>query len=207
MSSDRLSDAPSQPPEELAALVRSRGEPLLEALDRHLPGAREDGEATASYVFVAAAELGFARDRCELYREVTKLHQIGLVYVPAVIATRPPAGRDATETAAFEGHFESGYSLARGAGIPEQVCLWLLRQRERYDGSGPEGLGGDRIPLESRLIRGAAVCQSALAVDRTGDERSLIERASATLTEASGSELDPRVVTALTGPLARARKP
>jgi len=205
MSSDHLSGAPSPPPDELGALVRSRGEPLLEALDRHLPGAREHGEATASYAFVAAAELGFPRARCELYREVTKLHQIGLVYVPAVIATRPAGARDANDTATFEAHFESGYSLARGADIPEQVCVWLLRQREHYDGSGPEGLAGDAIPLESRLIRGAAVCQWALAVTPTGDERPPVARASATLTESAGHELDPRIAAALTTMLARAR--
>jgi HD-GYP domain-containing protein (c-di-GMP phosphodiesterase class II) len=204
MSSDRLSDAPSQPPEALAALVRSRGEPLLEALDRHLPGARERAEATASYAFAAGAGLSLSRDRCELCREVGKLHRIGLVYVPAAIAAKPAAARDEDENTVFEGHFEAAYGLARGAGIPDEVGLWLLRQRERYDGTGPEGLGGDRIPLESRLIRAAAVCQSALAGANRDDLRSPVAQASAALTEASETELDPRIVSALSGILARA---
>jgi hypothetical protein len=178
MSSDRRSDAPSPPPEELAALVRARGEPLIEALERHLPGAQEHAEATASYAFVAAVELGFARDRCELYREVTKLGEVGLVYVPAIVARKPATARDSYEAAIFDGHYESGYRLARGAGIPDNVCLWLLRRRERFDAAGPEGLGGDRIPLESRLMRAASVCQSALAGDADGDPRTPLARAS-----------------------------
>src|SRR4051794_34517667 len=145
MSSDRRSDAPSPRPDELGPLVRSRGAPLLEALTEHVPDAEEHADATASYAFIAAVELGFGRERCELYRDVTRLHEIGVVYVPAEIASKPASARTAAEAATFEGHYEAGYRLARGAGVPERVCGWLLRQRERFDGSGPEGLAGERV--------------------------------------------------------------
>jgi HD-GYP domain-containing protein (c-di-GMP phosphodiesterase class II) len=205
MSSDRQSDAPSPPPDELGPLVRSRGAPLLEALTEHVPDAEEHADATASYAFIAAVELGFGRDRCELYRDATKLHEIGLVYVPAEIASKPASARTAVEAATFEGHYEAGYRLARGAGIPERVCGWLLRQRERFDGSGPEGLAGDRIPVESRLVRAACVCQTAVATDEPGDARTPLARAEAALGAAAGSELDPQVASALTAVLTRAR--
>ena len=60
MSSELPADVGSPAPEELAALTRERGAPLLEALERHSPGAREHAEATASYAFVVA---GRGRDR------------------------------------------------------------------------------------------------------------------------------------------------
>jgi cyclic di-GMP phosphodiesterase len=206
MSSDHRSDAPSPPPDELAALVRTRGAPLVEGLTRHLPGAEEHGEATASYAFVAAAELGFPRDRCELYREATRLHEIGLVYVPTEVAAKPAGARTPEETTAFEGHYEAGYRLARGAGIPERVCGWILRQRERFDGRGPEGLAGEQIPVEARLMRAACACQTALAADASGGDRSPLVRARAALLAAAGKELDPQVAEALTSILSRARK-
>ncbi len=192
------------PPEELATVVRDRGAPLIEALEAHLSGAAEHAEGTAAYAFVAAVELGFDRGRCQLAGETARLHEIGLVYVPAEVAAKAPSERDATEAAAFEGHYEAGYRLARGAGIPDEVCGWLLRQRERNDGSGPEGLEGDAIPVEARLIRAACVCQSALATTDPADQRSALERAKAALAAAAGSELDPQVVAALTSVLGRA---
>ena len=150
-------------------------------------------------------ELGFGRDRCELYRDVTKLHEIGLVYVPAEVASKPASARTTAEAAVFEGHYEAGYRLARGAGIPERVCGWLLRQRERFDGSGPEGLAGERIPIESRLMRSACVCQTALVADEPGDARNPLARAQEALDAAAGTELDPQVVQALMALLRRAR--
>ena len=205
MSSDRQSDAPSPRPDELGPLVRSRGAPLLEALTEHVPDAEEHADATASYAFIAAVELGFGRERCELYRDVTRLHEIGVVYVPAEIASKPASARTAAEAATFEGHYEAGYRLARGAGIPERVCGWLLRQRERFDGSGPEGLAGERVPIESRLMRAACVCQTALVAAEPGDARSPLARAQEALDGAAGTELDPQVVRALTALLQRAR--
>jgi HD-GYP domain-containing protein (c-di-GMP phosphodiesterase class II) len=210
MSSDRPSDGRSRRPdggaaaEEAAALVRARGAPLIEAVEQHLPGAQEHAEGTGAYTFVAAVELGFDRGACQLAAEAAKLHEVGLVYVPAAVAAKTPEERDAGEAEAFAGHFEAGYRLAHGAGIPEHVCGWLLRQREPFDGGGPEGLAGDRIPIEARMIRAACLCQTALATRGPGDEPPGLDRARAVLDAAAGSELDPSVVAALTAVLRRA---
>ena len=91
----------------------------------------------------------------------------------------------------------------RGAGIPEHVCGWLLRARERYDGSGPEQMIGDAIPVEARLIRAACACQTALtAAEARGGQP--VGATVEALAERAGVELDPRVVAALTTILARA---
>ena len=116
--------------------------------------------------------------------------------MPAEVAANRPPQRDAAEAAAFDAHYEAGYRLAHGAGSPSR-CGWLLRQRERFDGSGPEGLEGDRIPVEARLIGAACVCQTALAATDQSDDRPALERAHAALAAAAGSEPDPQVVAAL----------
>jgi HD-GYP domain-containing protein (c-di-GMP phosphodiesterase class II) len=212
MSSDRPSDVPSPTAEPaaselgLAMLLRSRGAPLVEALDRHLPGAREHADAVASYAFATAVELGFERAQCEVACETAMLHEIGLVYVPAELLEKPPGERDEAETAAFEDHFEAGYRLARGAGIPEHACEWLLRARERHDGGGAEGLAADAIPIESRIIRAACGCDAALAEAEEAGHQAPAERAIERLARDAGSELDPRVVGALTAILERATR-
>jgi HD-GYP domain-containing protein (c-di-GMP phosphodiesterase class II) len=207
MSSDRQSaDRSSQAEARLAALLRERGAPLLEALERHLPGAREHADGTASYAFVGAVAIGFDRTQCDVAREAARLHEIGLVYVPSEVIARPVSARDDDEIATYETHFEAGYRLARGAGLPDVACGWLLRARERFDGGGPEGLAGGRIPIESRLIRAACVCQTALAAGALPGEPSAPERATAALSRQAAAELDPAIVAALTGVLERASR-
>ena len=140
MSSGRPSDVRSSAPErelELAALVRERGAALVDALDHHLPGARDHAEATASYAFVLAVELGHRRGAAELIREASRLHEIGRLY---------------------DGSARAGARLARGAGVPERACEWIADAAERFDGSGASGLAGAAIPVEARLIRAACVC-------------------------------------------------
>lgn len=196
------SPGPGSDPVELADLLRERGAPLVEALERHLPGSREHAVATASYAFTAAVGLGFSRAQAEVAREVAMLHDIGLIYVPAEIAGKPAVARDPEEAATWATQYDAAYQLARGAGIPEDVCGWLLRVRERYDGTGPERLNGELIPIVSRIIRAACACQAALA-GATGGE-SPVRTAIRDLAGRAGGELDPKVAAALISVLDRA---
>jgi len=218
MSSERLSGAPSPPPEGdstaaevdlgLASLVRARGAPLLDALERHLPGSREHAAATASYAFATAVELGNDRRSSELIRETAKLHEIGKLYVSATVLARQPGERTADERAQLEGHSEAAYRLARGAGIPDEVCGWILHVRERFDGDGPRGLAGAEIPLESRIARAGCACDRTLS--GAIDAASTAERcrqAVEGLRAMAARELDPQVVGALAAVLERVHTP
>jgi HD-GYP domain-containing protein (c-di-GMP phosphodiesterase class II) len=226
MSWDRPSDAPSPAPEaaprpargreaptsefSLGSLVRMRGAPLIDALERHAPGSSEHGEATASYAFATAVELGYDRSHSELVREAAKLHEVGKLYVPAYILGKDATSLSASERAQLEGQFEAGYRVAHGAGIAGGVCGWILRVRERFDGSGPEALAADAIPVESRIIRAACACDGVLgspagapADPGRGDRP---RRTIDTLREQADQELDPRVVEALAAVLERAAR-
>jgi HD-GYP domain-containing protein (c-di-GMP phosphodiesterase class II) len=123
--------------------------------------------------------------------------------MPAEALAEAELEGDDAETEALEAQYEAGYWLARRAEIPEHVCDWLLRVRERYDGAGPEGLPGERIPMESRIIRAACVCDAALAEPAApGQERR--RRAIEQLNARAGGQLDPRVVAALVTLIGRA---
>ncbi len=205
------SDAPSPGAEaaaeagaDLADLVAARGAVLLEALEAHWPGARDHADATASYAFGAAVELRLERERAESIREAARLHEVGMVYVPAAVLASPPAERDPDGQALIDAHPAYGAEVARGAGIPGPVCDWIAATAERFDGRGPAGLAGERVPLEARIIRVACACDRALMAPRTGisatEHRAT---AFAWLRAAGGRELDPRVVAALTALLDR----
>jgi HD-GYP domain-containing protein (c-di-GMP phosphodiesterase class II) len=126
-----------------------------------------------------------SRSDCERVREAARLHEVGLVY-----------GDDNR----LGTHQEETYRLVRGAGFPEEVCAWLLRTRERFDGGGPEGLAADAIPLESRLIRATCAFHAALLEAGQSDPGAGLERVGAQ----AGVELDPQVVIALAAVVERA---
>jgi HD-GYP domain-containing protein (c-di-GMP phosphodiesterase class II) len=209
MSSDPPSDARSselEPTAGLAERVKARGTELLEALERHVPGARDHADGTAAYAFAAAVELELDRDHAEAVRETARLHEVGCVYVPAAVVAKPRGELTTHEQALLDSAFASGAELARGAGIPDQVSDWIGATRERFDGSGPAGLAGERIPIESRIIRVACACDTALAAPAAAgtSQDELRRMAVDALRAAAGSELDPRVTAALTTMLERA---
>jgi HD-GYP domain-containing protein (c-di-GMP phosphodiesterase class II) len=207
MSSDRPSGAPSSEPDAgLAARLQARGSELLDALERHLPGSREHADGSAAYAFAAAVELGLERDRAEAVRETARLHEVGNVYVPAPVLAKPPDELTEQERGLLDSRFARGAELARGAGIPEQACEWIAATGERFDGSGPDGLAGERIPIESRIVRVACACNAALAAPASGGESRDERRRSAVraLRAAADTELDPRVTAALAAMLERA---
>jgi HD-GYP domain-containing protein (c-di-GMP phosphodiesterase class II) len=213
MSSAEPSGGPSPAPEQAghiaeAALVKVRGVALLEGLERHVPGSTEHAEATASYALAAAAELGFGRRRAELLREVAKLHEIGRVYLPAELLSKPLDELAPAERAGLDRHYLAGAQLAAGAGIPADACEWIRAVGERFDGNGPGGLAGDAIPPEARVIRAACACDALVrAPADPGSVASGLDpraRAAAGLRSAAGAELDPAPALALAAVLGRA---
>jgi putative nucleotidyltransferase with HDIG domain len=208
MTSDLPSDAPSpgaegepgSPELALVSLLRARGEPLLDALESHLPGSRERCGDAAELAHAAAEEMGLTRSSAELVREATRLHDIGRVYVPAETLAKPEDERTPEESEQIEGHHEMGAQLARGAGIPDRVCTWIRLGAERFDGTGPAGLAGDEIPIQARFSRAGYAAHDAL---RAGSPEAGAHAEA--LRAASGSELDPAVVAALEAVLNRDR--
>jgi putative nucleotidyltransferase with HDIG domain len=177
-----------------------RGAPLLDALENHFTGSREQAEGAASYAFAAAVELGMTRSDAELTREAAKLHDVGRVYVPVEVLSKPAWRRSREEGAIVQAHHEWGAELARGAGVPDEVCDWIRDGGERYDGRGPRGLTGGAIPLQARISRAAYSCYAALAHSAEEPVQADPEhprRASDVLRASAGHELDPEVVEAM----------
>jgi putative nucleotidyltransferase with HDIG domain len=183
-----------------------RGGPLLDALEDHYKDSREQAEGAAAYAFAAAVELGMSRADAELTREAAKLHDVGRVYVPVEVLTKPAWRRSRDEGGLVQAHHEWGAELARGAGVPEQVCDWIRDGGERYDGRGPRRLAGAAIPLQSRISRAAYSCYAALthsAEEPLQADPEHPRRAGDVLRASAGHELDPEVVEALAAAIER----
>jgi HD-GYP domain-containing protein (c-di-GMP phosphodiesterase class II) len=203
MSSDRQSDGPSPEAEEAgggaatATLVRERGAVLIESLDGHLEGAATHAEAAGGFAFAVAEALGLDPQRAELVREAAKLHEVGKMYVTAEALSKPEDELDDEDRLVLALVAENGAGLARGAGIPAEVCDWILRWPERFDGTGPSALAGEEIPLEARIINAACACAEVsgnASLPLPDAAAGVIGRAMRAL---GGKRLDPAVADAL----------
>ena len=79
------------------------------------------------------------------------LHDVGKIGVPDAILNKPAKLTD-DEYAVMKRHSLLGCDIVRAADMPLEA-RWVRHHHERFDGGGyPDGLAGDGIPLESRII-------------------------------------------------------
>jgi len=84
---------------------------------------------------------------------------------------------------------------------------WVRHHHERYDGGGyPDGLAGDEIPIESRIILVADAFE-AMTSDRPYRKAPGLDFALGELSRHAGTQFDPRVVEALCRALDREALP
>jgi HD-GYP domain-containing protein (c-di-GMP phosphodiesterase class II) len=125
------------------------------------------------------------------------LHDIGKIAVPAEIINKP-GPLDAEEWAIMKLHtLEGQHLLDRVGGVLGEVGRVVRSSHEYFDGSGyPDGLAGDEIPIESRII---ACCDALSAMTTTRSYRVAlsVHMARNELIRNAGTQFDPRVVAAL----------
>ena len=125
------------------------------------------------------------------------LHDVGKVAIPKEILNKPGSLNDA-EWEIMRTHTVAGQRmLDRVGGFMSDVGAIVRGSHERWDGGGyPDGLAGEAIPLEARII---TACDAYNAMTTTRPYRQAMDSASAAeeLRRCSGSQFDPVVVEAL----------
>jgi putative nucleotidyltransferase with HDIG domain len=88
------------------------------------------------------------------------LHDVGKVAVPAEILSKP--GKiNQYEFSIIKNHCQVGYEILQRIDFPWPVTKAILQHHERLDGSGyPEGLVGDQIILEAKILGVADVVEA-----------------------------------------------
>jgi diguanylate cyclase (GGDEF)-like protein/putative nucleotidyltransferase with HDIG domain len=136
--------------------------------------------------------LGLETEDVELVRLAGSLHDLGKLAVPEEILRKPGALTD-SELLVLRRHPQIGFRMLRSLGV-DPVSQWVLHHHERWDGRGyPHGLGGEDIPLGSRILF-VADAYDAMTSDRVYRPRVDHERAIAELERCAGTQFDPEVV-------------
>jgi putative nucleotidyltransferase with HDIG domain len=105
-------------------------------------------------------ELGLPQESLEGLEVAGTLHDIGKVYVPAEILSKP-ARLSHMEMGIMKSHSEVGFEILREVTFPWPVARSVLEHHERLDGSGyPGGLKGTEISQEARILAVADVVEA-----------------------------------------------
>lgn len=107
-----------------------------------------------------ARELGLSEDRIHGIELASNIHDVGKIGIPVEILTKPGI-LSKVEYMLIQTHVEAGYDIIKNIKFPWPIALMVYQHHERMDGSGyPQGLKGDEILLESRIIAVADVIEA-----------------------------------------------
>jgi diguanylate cyclase (GGDEF)-like protein/putative nucleotidyltransferase with HDIG domain len=194
-------DAPAAAHAEDEHHTRTLASALARAVDAKDSYTRSHCQTVSQLAAAIATELGFEADRLSRMRLAGLLHDVGKIGVPDAILNKP-GGLTDEEYAVMKRHSVLGCDIVRAADMPVEA-RWVRHHHERFDGGGyPDGLAGEAIPLESRIILVADAFE-AMTSDRPYRKAPGQEVAIAELRRHAGTQFDPGVVAALCRVLAR----
>ena len=175
-------------PEETAAFIDYKLE--LEQPDM-------DVNSVGSLSARMALELGVDPKNAEVIKKVAPFHDIGMLYIPESITTKPGRLTQA-EYAIVKTHVSLGMAMLQGGNSSHLRIAKLIIEthHERWDGSGyPYGLKGVQIPKLGQLVAVADVF-NALTQSRPFRQALSLTEAKREILRRSDKLFDPSVVAA-----------
>jgi len=135
----------------------------IETRDRYTAGHQR---LVANLACATAAEMNLPIDMIDGIRMAAVIHDIGKISVPSEILSKPTKLTN-LEFSLIKTHSQSGYDILKDIDFPWPVARIVLEHHERMNGSGyPNGLTGDHILMESKILAVADVFEALTAKDR-----------------------------------------
>jgi HD-GYP domain-containing protein (c-di-GMP phosphodiesterase class II) len=158
---------------------------LVSALDSHLGYHAGHGNRVAELANRIGRSMGLEEGRMERLHFASLLHDIGLLKIDRKLQM------DARTASA---HAAIGARMLGRIRLWQDLAPFVHHHHERWDGGGyPDGLSGDAIPLEARII---AVCEvfDTISSKWSYKEALPFEEAVQEIEAHSGQQFDPAVV-------------
>lgn len=135
---------------------------IVESRDPYTAGHQR---RVAKLAVAIAEKLGLSAEKIDLIRMGSLIHDIGKIYIPSEILTKPTKLGD-LELMMMKSHPTVGYEILKKVDFIPTIVDIVYQHHERIDGSGyPLGISGDKIFLESRIVAVADTVE-AMASDR-----------------------------------------
>lgn len=152
-------------------------------------------ERVNAYAQLLAEELSWDSNRRNSLEFGAILHDIGQIRLPEALVLKPKS-LDDKEWELMRAHPQEGARMIKGIPYLQPAIPIVLHHHERWDGKGyPDGLKGEQIPEEARLLS-VADTFDAITSDRPYRAGSLPEVAYKEILSESGHQFDPKIVDA-----------
>ncbi len=165
---------------------------LAEALEARGEGSTSSARVVSRYAELIAREMVLSEEVVDRVRIGGLLHDVGKVGVPETVLNKPDP-LDDRDWQEIRRHPLIAARILDSNAVAD-IRGWVLSHHERPDGLGyPQGLSGDEIPLEARIL---AVADAYEAMTSERIYRSALSpgEARVELERGAGSQFDPRVV-------------
>ena len=139
--------------------------------------------------------MGLPKETCELIFWASPMHDIGKLGIPDNILQKPGILTD-QERKKMQFHTVIGALILKDskAEILENSKIIALTHHEKFDGTGyPQGLKGEAIPIEGRIVALADV-YDALSSKRCYKDPFPEEKVLSILRESRGAHFDPVIL-------------
>jgi diguanylate cyclase (GGDEF)-like protein len=165
---------------------------LARAVDARDGFTHMHSQRVAFYAATLASTMKLGDERVEDIRMAGLLHDVGKIGIRDAILLKPgKLTRD--EFTVMRRHSELGRAIIAGAGLTD-LAAWVGHLHERIDGDGyPDGLRGEEIPLESRLLHVADALEAMTCPRAYRNPMTPLE-AVAELERHAGTQFDAAVV-------------
>ncbi len=189
----------------IAEEQRSKGlEKLLDTLESTVAAIATTAEIRDPYTaghqrrvsqlaYAIAKDIGLPEDQTQGIRLAGLVHDIGKIYIPAEILSKPGDLMD-IEHNMIKMHSKIGYDILSRVEFPWPIAEAVLQHHERIDRSGyPDGLSGEDILLEAKVL-GVADVVEAMSSHRPYRPALSLEEALQEISSKSGICYDRQVV-------------
>ena len=115
---------------------------------------------TADLARTIATDMGLTQDKIDAIRMAGSIHDIGKLYVPSELLTKPSRLTD-IELSLIKEHSRRGYEMLKDVESPWPLAEIIYQHHERMNGTGyPRNLKGDDILMEARILAISDVVES-----------------------------------------------
>jgi len=119
------------------------------------------------------------KDKAESIRIAAAIHDIGKIFVPAEILSKPGKLSE-VEFSFLKQHPQAGFDILKNIEFPWPIAQIVIQHHERMNGSGyPSALSGEALLIEARILAVADVVEAmashrpyrpALGIDKALEE-------------------------------------
>lgn len=168
-------------------------EALAYAIEIKDPYTRGHSRRVADYAMKVGEKLGFSKEKLEDLELAALLHDIGKIGVRGAVLNKPTS-LNPNEFEEVKKHPILGEELVSKVERLRHIAKIIRHHHERYNGQGyPDGLKGEEIPLESRIIA-IVDAYDAMTSDRPYRKALPKEKALEIIRENKDLQWDPNLV-------------